>query len=238
MGVNLLARKLQQLSELGIPGPATKIYERIASKLMVKLHELAIEQLGLQRELCYVLDVGCGPGFLLSKLLALRNGLIYAVGLDVSPEMVELARKRLLSSERAGVSDVVAGDATCLPFRSDSFHAIVSTGVLHHINEPRKFFKEMRRVLREGSSAHILEFSPDTPWSEVKEASKILGVSPLLLKVVSSMHGIPRKEYIKGHIKQALTGINCEIRFIKLVTEVKLIKSSQIYEELPDDRQS
>jgi len=224
VGINVLARKIQQLSELGIPGPAAKIYEKIASRLIIKLHELAVKRLSLKEGLNYVLDTGCGAGHLLSKLLASRGALIYAVGLDVSPEMVRLARRRLLNSERGGVSDVVAGDATCLPFRNNSFHVIVSTGVLHHINEPGKFFSEIWRVLREGSSAHVFEFSPDTPWSEIKEASKMLGASPLLLKAISSMHGIPRKEYINGYVKKALTGVNCEIHFINLVTEVKVIK--------------
>jgi len=227
MCVNVLARKLQQLSELGIPGPASKIYEKLASRLMVRLHELAIKHLGLGKGLYYVLDAGCGPGHLLSRLLTSRSEPTYAVGLDVSPEMVELARRRLLSSEGIGISDVVAGDATCLPFRGNAFHTIVSTGVLHHISEPGKFFRELWRVLREGSSAHVFEFSPDTPWSEIKEASKVLGVSPLFLKVISSMHGIPRKEYVRGYIKQALAGIDCEVRFINLVTEVEVIKRGE-----------
>lgn len=224
MGVNVLARKIQQLSELGIPGPATKVYERLASKLLAKLHELAIKRLGLGKGLHYVLDAGCGPGHLLSKLLTSRDKPTYAVGLDISPAMVELAKRRLLSSEGTGVSDIVAGDATCLPFRDDSFHAIISTGVLHHISEPSKFFRELQRVLKEGSSAHVFEFSPDTPWSEIRETSKMMGVNLLLLKVISSMHGIPRREYVNGYIRQALTGLDCEIHFINLVTEVEIIK--------------
>ena len=224
MGVNVLARKIQQSSELGIPGPATKVYEKLASKLLAKLHELAIKRLGSGKGLHYVLDAGCGPGHLLSKLLTSRDESTYAGGLDVSPAMVELAKRRLLGSEGTGVSDVVAGDATCLPFRDDSFHAIVSTGVLHHISEPSKFFRELQRVLKEGSSARVFEFSPDTPWSEIKEASKMMGVNPLLLKVISSMHGIPRREYIDGYIRQALTGLDCEVHFINLVTEVEIIK--------------
>jgi len=195
--------------------------------LLVKLHELAIRRLGLRRGLYYVLDAGCGPAHLLSKLLISQKrngGSTYAVGLDISPAMVELARKRLLNSENAGVSDVVAGDATCLPFRDNAFHAVVSTGVLHHVSEPSKFFMELRRVLKGGSSAHVFEFSPDTPWLDVKEASRIMGVNPLLLKVVSSMHGIPRKEYVNGYLRQALIGIDCEVHFINLVTEVEIIK--------------
>ncbi len=51
-----------------------------------------------------------------------------------------------------------------------------------------------------------------------------MGVNPLLLKVVSSMHGVPRKEYVDGYVRQALTGIDCEVHFINLVTEVEIIK--------------
>ncbi len=235
MVVNTLARKLQQLSELGIPGLATKFYDKVASKRLAKLHELAIKRMRLGHGLRYVLDAGCGPGYLLAKLLSSRSEPTYAVGLDISPEMVELARKRLLDSEETGISDVVAGDATCLPLREGSFHAAVSTGVLHHISEPEKFFREIHRVLKEGSSAHVLGFSPDVPWSEVRESSRIMGVNTLLLKIVSSLHGIPRREYVSGYVKKALMNIDHEIRFINVVTDVEIIRRSHRNIE---DRQS
>ena len=225
MVINIFARKLQQASELGIPRVAAGIYEKIAgNKLLSKLHETVVARIKLGASIQYILDVGCGPGHLLSKLLKRYKKPVYAIGMDISPAMVKLARKRLLDDEGPGVSDVVAGDAMRLPFRSSSFNYAVSTGVLHHIPSPEKFFEEIHRVIRRGSLGLVYEFSPDTPWSEVKEASKNIGVNPLLIKIASSMHGIPRREYLKGYISKALKGINHEVNFINIATEVKIKK--------------
>ena len=226
MAINTLARKIQQAGKLGIPGLTARIYEKIAGyKLMSRLHSLVIERLNLGEGVNYVLDVGCGPGHLLSKLLGLKKKSLYAIGLDVSPEMVVLARKRLLNSEGPGVSDVVAGDAIRLPFRDDAFHHVVSTGVLHHIPSPRDFFLEILRVLRRGAFGRVYEFSPDTPWREIKEFSRKAGVSPLLIRIVSSLHGIPRREYVEGYIKKALEEVNYKVNFIWVATEVELRKT-------------
>ncbi len=224
MPINKLARKVQQAGKLGIPGPAAKIYEKIAGKkLMNTLHSMVVERLNLGKGVNYVLDVGCGPGHLLAKLLGLKKP-VYVIGLDVSPEMVVLARKRLLEYEGPGISDVVAGDAMRLPFRDDAFHHVVSTGVLHHIPSPRDFFLEILRVLLRGSKACVYEFSPDTPWHEIKEFSGTAGVNPLLIKIVSSLHGIPRREYVEGYIKRALEGISYKINFLGPATEVEIDK--------------
>ena len=46
-----------------------------------------------------------------------------------------------------------------LPFSDHSLRAIVMTDVLHHINEPRKFFNEAKRVVRPGGVLVMVE-----PW--------------------------------------------------------------------------
>jgi ubiquinone/menaquinone biosynthesis C-methylase UbiE len=56
-----------------------------------------------------LLDVGCGPGLLLSSLAANHPGL-RLVGLDIAPEMVRIATERL-----GARAEIELGDAESLP---------------------------------------------------------------------------------------------------------------------------
>ena len=90
-----------------------------------------------------VLDAGCGDGRHIVE--AARRG-CRAVGLDY--DVGELRRAR----ERAGVAriDVVAGDASHLPFRPGAFDAVICTETLEHLSDDGSAVREIARVLRGG----------------------------------------------------------------------------------------
>lgn len=90
-----------------------------------------------------VLDCGMGPGRLLAELE--RRG--WSVGgIDISGEMVALARSRL--PEAAG--SLLEGTIESLPFPSESFAAAVATGVLEYVEDVPRTLDEVARVLRPG----------------------------------------------------------------------------------------
>lgn len=100
-----------------------------------------------------VLDLGCGPGDL-AAILAARMPGARVIGLDLSPSMVELARRH----ERAdGRLRFEVGDVGRLPFESGSIDFVVSTLSQHHWPEPAAVFSEMRRVLRPGGAAFVYD---------------------------------------------------------------------------------
>jgi len=61
-----------------------------------------------------------------------------------------------------GVDQVV--DAHALPFGTGELRAILMTNVLHHLQEPRRFFQEAARCVHEGGVVAMLE-PWHTPWS-------------------------------------------------------------------------
>ena len=93
-----------------------------------------------------VLDVCCGPGMLAAG--ALERG-AEAIGLDFSPEAVELARK-LVPNGR-----FERGDAQALPYPAASFDAVLCGYGLMHLPEPAAALREMLRVLRSGGRAAL-----------------------------------------------------------------------------------
>jgi SAM-dependent methyltransferase len=106
-----------------------------------------------------VLDVGCGPGSITIGLAeAVAPGAV--TGVDVEPLQVNRARE--LATERA-ISNVQfeIADAYALPYVEASFDAVLGHFLLGNLQDPLRATRELRRVLRPGGVAAILE----TDWS-------------------------------------------------------------------------
>jgi SAM-dependent methyltransferase len=93
------------------------------------------------------LDVGMGPGRLCSELE--RRGWTVS-GVDASPEMVELARRRLPQAS----SRLHCASAQALPFEDGSFDLVTATGVLEYSGVSHALL-ELARVLRPGGNAVV-----------------------------------------------------------------------------------
>jgi len=104
-----------------------------------------------------VLDVGCGTG---ANRPYLPAGARY-VGVDVSP----VARARSAASHD-DETWFVAGDSARLPFRGDSFDAVISTYSMEHFADPRHALDEILRVCR--PHGRIVLVSP--AWERPSEA--------------------------------------------------------------------
>ncbi len=92
-----------------------------------------------------LLDIGCGEGFFIKKILENIKGL-KAAGIDVSEKNLKLAQK---NSPRARF---VKSDACRLPFKDDSFECVTALELLEHVTRPDKVLLEIRRVLKKGGT--------------------------------------------------------------------------------------
>lgn len=102
-----------------------------------------------------VLDVGCGPGFLLRRLSAKYNPfLLY--GVDISRFELENATMNIPSA------NLICSCAENLPFRDEAFQNIVCSEVLEHVINPRKALKEIMRVLRINGKVGISTPNPNS----------------------------------------------------------------------------
>lgn len=106
-----------------------------------------------------LLDACTGTGDLVFLAVQLFPG-IYATGIDISEEMIEVARKRLEETPMIkGRVDFQVADATSMPFDDASFDAVTVAFGLRNIQERGRFFEEAFRVLKPSGKAVILEFS-------------------------------------------------------------------------------
>jgi arsenite methyltransferase len=107
-----------------------------------------------------ILDVGSGPGYLLASLAEAVGPEGAVHGLDPSTSMNRLARTRTASSGRVWIEE---GDAAALPHADGAFDAAVSTQVYEYVADVPAALAELRRVLRPGGRAVVL----DTDWDSV-----------------------------------------------------------------------
>lgn len=101
-----------------------------------------------------ILDVGCGSGWL-SVYLA-QKGAGFVHGFDVSPKMVEVARKRAKAN---GVSDKVEfsyDSAENVKFEKETFDYVVGISVLHHV-DMEAFQSKIRGILKASGRAVFIE---------------------------------------------------------------------------------
>ncbi len=96
-----------------------------------------------------ILDLGCGDG-LATDMIPWEN----YVGIDISPEMIYLAKKNK-PSVRYQIADMEE-----MPFKDCSFSYVISLfGSFSHSLDPSRTIKEIQRVLKPGGKFFIMTYS-------------------------------------------------------------------------------
>jgi demethylmenaquinone methyltransferase/2-methoxy-6-polyprenyl-1,4-benzoquinol methylase len=98
------------------------------------------------------LDVACGSGKLTAELARIAGEGGRVVGLDFSPQMLEIAGRDHPAIE------FIEGDALKLPFDDARFDASTNAFGLRNLADPVKGLREMLRVVKPGGRVVILEF--------------------------------------------------------------------------------
>jgi demethylmenaquinone methyltransferase / 2-methoxy-6-polyprenyl-1,4-benzoquinol methylase len=107
-----------------------------------------------------VLDVACGTGDLTEQFA--RTDAAEVLGVDFTPEMLEVARRKL--SSKPEIKPKVAyreGDAQALDLPDAAFDVVSIAFGIRNVADPARAIRELSRVLRPGGRLVILEF--DTP---------------------------------------------------------------------------
>jgi ubiquinone/menaquinone biosynthesis C-methylase UbiE len=120
--------------------------------------EAAIVRRMTARPIQNLLDAGTGTGRMLELLAPHARR---AVGVDVSPEMLSIARDRLLR-ENLKNAQVRMADTYRLPFggEADMFDAVLFHQVLHYLDDPGAAVSEAARVMAPGGRLLIADFAP------------------------------------------------------------------------------
>ena len=107
----------------------------------------------------WLLDVGCGPGYLVARISRSFPDLS-VIGLDISDQMATIAKNNWLSSSR-GNKGFLVGDAQRLPFSDNTIDYVVSSLSLHHWKDAPAALREIYRVLKPGGRFLVFDLRRD-----------------------------------------------------------------------------
>ncbi|RQG91842.1 methyltransferase domain-containing protein [Natrarchaeobius chitinivorans] len=136
----------------------SKVYDQVNPFIWnEEMRADALDLLDLEPEMT-VLDVGCGTGFATEGLLEHVDD-VYA--LDQSEHQLEQAYRKF--GKRAPPVQFHRGDAERLPFATDTFDVVWSSGSIEYWPNPILALREFRRVLKPGGQ--VLVVGPNYPDS-------------------------------------------------------------------------
>lgn len=147
------------------------------------------------------IDVGTGPGIFpifISKAIPK----IRFKGIDLSPVMVDLAKKNAVEAGMNSRIDFEVGSAYRLPVEDRSLDLVLCINTLHHLNHPVDFFNEVARSLKEEGAFVIVDFHRDASFIWV-------GFFDLFWKIFFGKHPKARKGFIES-INSSYTVEECQ----------------------------
>ncbi|MHB8893958.1 MAG: class I SAM-dependent methyltransferase [Candidatus Geothermincolia bacterium] len=167
-----------------------------------------------------VLDVGCGPGEMVIDLLSRGCDV---TGVDLSPEMIELAKKNVRDRLPEKNPDLQVGNIERLPFTAEKFDGIVCAGVIEYLDRDDRALGELNRVLKKDGTLIIsvrnrlcparvfdLIFDPLKKWSwsrAILNAAKRMAQG----KAAQPILYFPYRKHSAGQIHSSLRKSGFEI---------------------------
>jgi arsenite methyltransferase len=146
-----------------------------------------------------VVDLGCGGGF--DVLLAARRvgPTGKAIGIDMTSEMVELARR---NAGKQQVANAIFHQATIddLPLAAGSVDCVISNCVVNLAPDKQAVFREIYRVLKPGGRVAISDIALKKPLPEEL-------VDNLLAYVGCIAGAIPIETYIRGLVEAGFQAV-------------------------------
>lgn len=165
---NLMAKRYMRI-------PCLRVLKRVSAK-------------GIERGAA--LDVGTGPGvfpIFISKALPE----IRFKGIDLSPVMIELAKKNAIDEGVKERMEFEVGSAYSLPCEDHSIDLLLCINTLHHLDRPVDFFNEVARALKENGAFVIVDFHRDT-------SSVIVGIFNLFWRAFFGKHPKARNGFLES----------------------------------------
>ncbi len=109
-----------------------------------------------------ILDIATGTGDLAINMT--ETGASKIIGLDISPGMLEVGKKKVQEKKLNNTIEMVVGDSENLPFDSNSFSAVTVAFGVRNFETLDKGLSEILRVLKPGGTFIVLETSVPTKF--------------------------------------------------------------------------
>jgi ubiquinone/menaquinone biosynthesis C-methylase UbiE len=151
-----------------------------------------------------VLDVACGPGIVTHALAAAVGPGGRVVGLDLSPDMLAVARARAGRGDAAPI-EWREGDAARLPFADETFDLVCCQFGLMLFPDKPGAARELRRVLRPGGRAAIVTWGAieRCPGQAVMKATWTRHFGAEQAAIFVAQHALSNADQVRALLRDA-----------------------------------
>jgi ubiquinone/menaquinone biosynthesis C-methylase UbiE len=167
-----MMKSMRRKKDLGIGGWMAHWYDNNTKHHRLKEMKMyALEVASHIKNGANVLEIAPGPGYLSIELAKL--GEYNIVGLDISKDFVEIARK---NAKAAGVEvDFREGNAAEIFSPDNRFDFIICTAAFKNFKEPLEALNEMHRVLKTGGTALIIDMNKNASKEQLEACTREMG---------------------------------------------------------------
>lgn len=169
----------------------------------------------LPQEKCVAVDLGCGTGLVLEHMLPHAGRVI---GVDNSPRMLELARRRFRPdlTQEGGPVSLRIGELDHLPLGDGEASFACINLVMHHLSTPESALREIRRILTPNGLLFVTDFDKHNDESMRSEyGDRRLGfaqetITTLLRDAGFQLRSVERRPVQKGLTLLLLRAVRTE----------------------------
>lgn len=160
---------------MGMEGGVARWYDKTTRRDLPEFKALARRVAGTLPAGANVLEVAPGPGFFAIELA--KIGKYQITGLDISKSFVEIAKR---NARQEGIEvDFRQGNASQMPFAEAGFDFLLCRAAFKNFSDPVGALREMRRVLKPGGRALLIDLRKDVNKRALDDYIRGLKVGPL-----------------------------------------------------------
>lgn len=210
---------------MGMEGGVARWYDKTTRRDLPEFKALARKVAEGLAPGAKVLEIAPGPGFFAIELAKIAKYEI--TGLDISKSFVEIAKR---NARQEGVEvDFRQGNASQMPFGETSFDFLLCRAAFKNFSDPVGALREMRRVLKPGGRALVIDLRKDVNIKALDEYIRGLKVRVLdafMMKWTFRLMLI-RRAYTKPQFAEFISQSgfgSSEIRETPIGFEITLVK--------------
>jgi phosphatidylethanolamine/phosphatidyl-N-methylethanolamine N-methyltransferase len=166
IGISSSPPRLDEESVLAAYSRWAPIYDWVFGRVFDAGRKLAVEI--INRRSGRLLEVGVGTGLTLPRY----GAHLEVTGIDLSPQMLAMARRRVADEKIANVAALHEMDATDLAFPDGAFETVAVMYTITVVPHPDAVMAEVERVTAPGGEAiFVSHFASQSGWRRAIEAA-------------------------------------------------------------------